>query len=249
MKNTVIALLMTLSLMLAGCTSPEPFTTESPYHGEPIEPVVRVDNFTLFNATGEEWNFKERTEGKVVVIAFLFTNCIDICPIVTENLRWTSAQLTEEERNKTEFITVTVDPWRDDPATMLSWKEGRGTEWSHLSINDVDNESELKAITDVWVNFGVGLWIEDAPSDASNGTQSSNQASNESSSDSNTISNSSGSTTGARHHPDAYSVNHSTGTVLVDHKGLQRVWWGDNDWFPELVLEDIRMLVNASTES
>ena len=55
--------------------------------------------------------------------------------------------------------------------------------------------------------------------------------------------------TSARHHPDAYSVNHSTGTVLVDHRGLQQVWWGDNDWFPELVLEDIRMLIAESNEA
>lgn len=249
MKKTVIALFLTSSLLLSGCFAPESFSDDPDYHGEDIEPVVKVDNFTLYNATGEAWNFAEMTEGKVVVIAFLFTNCIDICPIVTENLRWTSSQLTPEEHNSTEFITLTVDPWRDDPATMLSWKESRGTDWSHLSINDVDNDSQLKAITDVWVNFGVGLWIEEAPSDIQN-NDSSNESNNGTSNDSNneTAENSEPATS-ARHHPDAYSVNHSTGTVLVDHRGLQQVWWGDNDWFPELVLEDIRMLIAESNEA
>jgi cytochrome oxidase Cu insertion factor (SCO1/SenC/PrrC family) len=153
--------------------------------------------------------------------------------------------LTPEEHNSTEFITLTVDPWRDDPATMLSWKESRGTDWSHLSINDVDNDSQLKAITDVWVNFGVGLWIEEAPSDIQN-NESSNDSNNQSS---NEAAENSEPATSARHHPDAYSVNHSTGTVLVDHRGLQQVWWGDNDWFPELVLEDIRMLIAESNEA
>ena len=245
MKKTVIALFLTSSLLLSGCFAPESFSDDPNYHGEDIEPVVKVDNFTLYNATGEAWNFAEMTEGKVVVIAFLFTNCIDICPIVTENLRWTSSQLTPEEHNSTEFITLTVDPWRDDPATMLSWKESRGTDWSHLSINDVDNDSQLKAITDVWVNFGVGLWIEEAPSDIQN-NDSSNESNNQSS---NETAENSEPATSARHHPDAYSVNHSTGTVLVDHRGLQQVWWGDNDWFPELVLEDIRMLIAESNEA
>ena len=245
MKKTVIALFLTSSLLLSGCFAPESFSDDPDYHGEDIEPVVKVDNFTLYNATGEAWNFAEMTEGKVVVIAFLFTNCIDICPIVTENLRWTSSQLTPEEHNSTEFITLTVDPWRDDPATMLSWKESRGTDWSHLSINDVDNDSQLKAITDVWVNFGVGLWIEEAPSDIQN-NESSNDSNNQSS---NETAENSEPATSARHHPDAYSVNHSTGTVLVDHRGLQQVWWGDNDWFPELVLEDIRMLIAESNEA
>ena len=253
MKKTVIALFLTSSLLLSGCFAPESFSDDPDYHGEDIEPVVKVDNFTLYNATGEAWNFAEMTEGKVVVIAFLFTNCIDICPIVTENLRWTSSQLTPEEHNSTEFITLTVAPWRDDPATMLSWKESRGTDWSHLSINDVDNDSQLKAITDVWVNFGVGLWIEEAPSDIQN-NDSSNESNNGTSNDSNNESSNetaenSEPATSARHHPDAYSVNHSTGTVLVDHRGLQQVWWGDNDWFPELVLEDIRMLIAESNEA
>ena len=184
MKKTVIAIFLTSSLLLSGCFAPESFSDDPDYHGEDIEPVVKVDNFTLYNATGEAWNFAEITEGKVVVIAFLFTNCIDICPIVTENLRWTSSQLTPEEHNSTEFITLTLDPWRDDPATMLSWKESRGTDWSHLSINDVDNDSQLKAITDVWVNFGVGLWIEEAPSDIQN-NDSSNESNNGTSNDSN----------------------------------------------------------------
>ncbi|MFL2948935.1 MAG: SCO family protein [Candidatus Poseidoniaceae archaeon] len=246
MQRIVTALFLTLSLLLSGCFAPESFKTESQFHGEDISPVVAVDNFTLNNATGDAWNFGQETDNKVVVIAFLFTNCIDICPIVTENLRWMSSQLTEEEHNATEFITVTVDPWRDDPDTMLAWKEGRGTDWTHLSINDVNNETQLAAITDVWVNFGVGLWIEEAPSDVgennSNNTNESGESdsgnSTEESSDTNT-------TTSGRHHPDAYSVNHSTGTVLVDHTGLQQVWWGDNDWFPELVLEDVQALIEA----
>jgi|TARA_B110000444_G_scaffold230557_1_gene237884 cytochrome oxidase Cu insertion factor (SCO1/SenC/PrrC family) len=248
MRTITTTLLLTASLLVSGCFAPESFVEESPYHGEAIDPVVAVDDFTLNNATGDVWNFAEQTEGKVVVIAFLFTNCIDICPIVTENLRWMSSQLSEEEHNATEFITVTVDPWRDDPATMLDWKEGRGTNWSHLSINDVDNESQMKAITDLWVNFGVGLWIEEVPSDLAE-EESENESSNGSEGNSSEgTSEQSDTTTSARHHPDAYSVNHSTGTVLVDHRGLQQVWWGDNDWFPDLVLEDVQALINARNE-
>ena len=262
MRNVITAFFLTASLLLSGCFAPESFVEESPYNGEAIDPIVAVDDFTLNNATGDAWNFDEQTEGKVVVIAFLFTNCLDVCPIVTENLRWMSSQLTEEEHNATEFITVTVDPWRDDPATMLAWKDGRGTEWTHLSINDVDNETQMKAITDLWVNFGVGLWIEETPSDlATNDSSedSGNETNNTSASDSNEDSDDDAGTdsnatstdqakTSGRHHPDAYNVNHSTGTVLVDHNGLQQVWWGDNDWFPDLVLEDVRTMIAVRGE-
>jgi len=46
-----------------------------------------------------------------------------------------------------------------------------------------------------------------------------------------------------KHHPLAYWVDHTTGTIIVDKQMQQRVWWGDTDWNPELVLEDIEYLV------
>ena len=45
------------------------------------------------------------------------------------------------------------------------------------------------------------------------------------------------------HHPLDYWVDHTTGTIIVDKQMRQRVWWGDTDWNPELVLEDILSLV------
>jgi cytochrome oxidase Cu insertion factor (SCO1/SenC/PrrC family) len=75
----------------------------------------------------------------------------------------------------------------------------------------------FQTIQSVWANFAVGLAIEEITENETN--------------------------TSARHHPDAYSVNHSTGTVLVDSNGMQRVWWGDNDWLTDLVLADIRTLL------
>ena len=85
----------------------------------------------------------------------------------------------------------------------------------------------MKALQDVWINFGVGLTIEeyDANNEVNNDTNNDN------------TSNSS-----ARHHPDDYTVNHETGTILVDRFGHQRVWWGDNDWVLDLVLDDVRYL-------
>ena len=46
-----------------------------------------------------------------------------------------------------------------------------------------------------------------------------------------------------KHHPLTYWVDHTTGTIIVDKQMQQRVWWGDADWIPELVLEDIYKLL------
>ena len=204
--------LLICTLFLAGCFSPAEIDRWTP-KGEMID-SVKVQDFTLTASEGTPWTYSEHGVNTTLVIAFLFTNCIDICPIVTHNMKWVKAQLSDEELNKTTFLTITVDPWRDNISVLHDWKTGTNSEWAHLTSTSNESDSpSMNSLQNVWVNFGVGLTIEEA------GTNSS-----------------------ARHHPDDYTVNHSTGTILVDRFGYQRVWWGDNDWILDLFLEDLRYL-------
>ena len=208
-------------LLLAGCTVPGESDNWTP-HGEPLE-NVRVQDFTLTSSEGTAWTYSEEATNTTLAIAFLFTNCLDICPIVTHNMKWVKSQLTDDELNKTTFLTITVDPWRDNVTTLHEWKTGTNSEWTHLTSSSNDSDSpSMNALQNVWVNFGVGLTIEEYDANANNESNGSNSS--------------------ARHHPDDYTVNHETGTILVDRFGHQRVWWGDNDWVLDLFLEDLRYL-------
>ena len=211
MKKLMLTLLVSTSLFLAGCFSPEQSIDWDP-NGESIDSIT-VDDFTLTTSENTSWSFSEEAENTTVVIAFLFTNCLDICPIVTHNMKWVQTQLTPEEREATTFLTITVDPWRDNVSVLHEWKTGTTSDWTHLTVSNNDTNAEpMQRLQNVWLNFGVGLTIEDTNS------------------------------TEARHHPDDYTVNHETGTVLIDRFGNQRVWWGDNDWVVDLFLEDLRYL-------
>ncbi len=208
-------------LLLAGCTVPGESDNWTP-HGEPLE-NVKVQDFTLTSSEGTAWTYSEEATNTTLAIAFLFTNCLDICPIVTHNMKWVKSQLTDDELNKTTFLTITVDPWRDNVTTLHEWKTGTNSEWTHLTSSSNDSDSpSMNALQNVWVNFGVGLTIEEYDANANNQSNGSNSS--------------------ARHHPDDYTVNHETGTILVDRFGHQRVWWGDNDWVLDLFLEDLRYL-------
>ncbi len=190
---------------------------EGSFHGDLIENGKKVNDFTLITNDNETYNFKQETAGKVTIIAFLFTNCYDICPIVTYNLGMIHESLEQSQLDKIEFLTITVDPWRDNTTTLTEWKLGTKSNWTHLTINDVDEKSsDFKELSDVWANFNVGFTIE------SNQTEQ----------------------TSGRHHPGDYDIEHSTGTVLIDHNGYQRVWWGDYDWIVDLVQEDLLELVS-----
>mgnify|MGYP001357599743 FL=1 len=218
MKKIIITLAMCMMFILPGCINSDN-DTESIFHGDIISDARPISDFTLLTSDNTSYDFKENTEGKVTVIAFLFTNCYDICPVVTYNLRAIHETLNESQLDKIEFLTITVDPWRDNTTILEEWKQSTKSNWTHLTVSDSQqSSSEMSTLAQVWNDFDVGFKIEE------NTTESN---------------------TSGRHHPSSYDYNiaHSTGTVLVDHEGNQRIWWGDYDWIIDLVKEDILNLV------
>ena len=218
MKKIIITLVICMMFILPGCINSDN-DTESIFHGDIISDARPISDFTLLTSDNTSYDFKENTEGKVTVIAFLFTNCYDICPVVTYNLRAIHETLNESQLDKIEFLTITVDPWRDNTTILEEWKQSTKSNWTHLTVSDTQqSSSEMSTLAQVWNDFDVGFKIEE------NTTESN---------------------TSGRHHPSSYDYNiaHSTGTVLVDHEGNQRIWWGDYDWIIDLVKEDILNLV------
>ena len=218
MKKIIITLAMCMMFILPGCINSDN-DTESIFHGDIISDARPITDFTLLTSDNTSYDFKENTEGKVTVIAFLFTNCYDICPVVTYNLRAIHETLNQSQLDKIEFLTITVDPWRDNTTILEEWKQSTKSNWTHLTVSDSQqSSSEMSTLAQVWNDFDVGFKIEE------NTTESN---------------------TSGRHHPSSYDYNiaHSTGTVLVDHEGNQRIWWGDYDWIIDLVKEDILNLV------
>jgi len=215
MKRSIISLVMALIIILPGCMTTDT-EQENPFHGDFID-SRDVNDFDLITSDNQSYNFQQETENKVVIIAFLFTNCYDICPIVTYNLGMIHDTLTQSQKESIEFLTITVDPWRDNITTLSEWKLATQSNWTHLTINNLDSDSEeMQELNGIWNNFDVGLLIEENETTGTSG----------------------------RHHPGDYNVNHTTGTVIVDHLGNQRVWWGDYDWIVDLVKEDLLYLVS-----
>ncbi len=212
LMSRLATILMAFMIFLPGCIESEN-ETKSIFKGEEIDPPVPFRTFELLDGDFLPFNSTE-LEGQVLVIAFLFTNCYDICPIISSNLNWLKGQLGDEIGTNVSILSITVDPWRDTPDVFREYMDRMNLSWPHLTIDNVDEN--ISVMEEVWEDFGVGLEIVE---------NNSNQ-------------------TSARHHPMDYDVDHSTGTVLVDKEGMQRVWWSDAKWMPELVLEDVRQLLN-----
>ncbi len=231
-------LLVVMLLLIPGClggVEPDEF------YGDDIDPPISVDEFVLLDEN-DQYVAMSQFEGKVVVVTFLFTRCPDICPIVSANLAFIAEQLGDQHGSEVQILTITVDPWTDNSSVLEEYSTSRDLAWPHLTGTVEDLEL-------VWLNFDVGLttYNTDVDNDGvADGFDSCPDTPEGEEVDSNGCGKETQQPEGdvvTNHHPLDYWVDHTTGTIIVDKQMMQRVWWGDTDWNPELVLEDIKSLI------
>ncbi len=116
------------------------------------EVKLAIEDFTLTDQSGRNFQFKS-LRGKVVVVAFAYTTCPDVCPLITAALRQVQTHLSNGERQNSHLLTVTTDPEIDSPKVLAGYAKRHGAELSGWSFLTGD-ESTLKS---VWKNFGVGV--------------------------------------------------------------------------------------------
>src|SRR5271165_1420690 len=89
--------------------------------------------------------------GKAVLVTFLYTNCPDVCPLITSNLRVAQNLMGSAVSSKAQIIAVSVDPRGDTPkavAAFLARHEMTGR-MQYL----IGSASQLAR---VWKAWGVG---------------------------------------------------------------------------------------------
>ena len=132
--------------------------TESGAHQVQLVPVerrevrVRIDDFSLTDQNSRSFKFS-KLKGSVVVVAFVYTTCPDVCPLITAALRQVQSNLTTADRKNIQLLTITTDPEIDSPKVLAAYAKRHGAEldtWSFLT----GDEPTLKK---VWKNFGVGV--------------------------------------------------------------------------------------------
>ena len=92
-----------------------PVTSESLKAGV-LSPVMAAPALELAGSDGKPLDL-ERFRGKVVLLAFGFSNCGEVCPITLATLAGARKKLGADAA-AVQVIYVTVDPERDDAAQM-----------------------------------------------------------------------------------------------------------------------------------
>ena len=151
----LLTLSVALCLLLAGCLggeSPHVFNGEEPNVGG------TAFRFTLIDQDNESWSLSD-SEGKVIVLTFMFTRCPDVCLAVTSSMLWVQNNLDEADRDQVQFVSVTVDPWSDTSEVMREYNTSRGAEWPHLTVVDAGGDvgQRYASLETIWGQYGVAL--------------------------------------------------------------------------------------------
>ncbi|MFY0685425.1 MAG: SCO family protein [Balneola sp.] len=76
--------------------------------------------FEVVDQNGEAVTFPDDYKGKYVIMGFIYTNCPDICPLVTQNM--IKVQKALGNPDDVQFLGVTFDPKRDTPSVLKQYK-------------------------------------------------------------------------------------------------------------------------------
>jgi len=74
--------------------------------------------------------------GKAVVLTFIYTTCVDTCPLLTAKMAALQARLGADFARRVFFVSITVDPERDTPAVLKGYGAAHGARfdgWAFLT--------------------------------------------------------------------------------------------------------------------
>lgn len=115
-----------------------------------------IPDVTLTNQNGDSYNFG-KDDGKIKLVEFVYTHCPDICPTTTQKMADLKKDLLKSKvfGNKVEFVTITIDPYRDTPEILKGYMKGfainNDGNWMFLTgekQNIKKDQQKIKQITD-----------------------------------------------------------------------------------------------------
>jgi len=81
--------------------------------------------------------------GKIVVVAFIYTRCADVCPLLTAKMAGLQERLGADFGRNVVFASITVDPERDTPGVLARYARTHRADlpgWTFLTGRRADIE-------------------------------------------------------------------------------------------------------------
>jgi len=94
---------------------------------EPAPPVALTDQ------AGRPFSLEEQ-RGRIVLLDFIFTRCPGPCPILTATHVAVERALPDDLRERSRFVSISVDPARDRPEDLARYAIAHGADLEHWSF-------------------------------------------------------------------------------------------------------------------
>ena len=117
-------------------------------------------NVELTTQDGESVRFfDDLIEDKVVLINFIYTSCVDTCPMETAQLTQVQKILGERLGKDVFFYSISIDPENDTPEVLKEYKDRFRANWTFLTGDSADITELRKKL---------GLYIEEIQDGSNN---------------------------------------------------------------------------------
>jgi len=158
---------------------------------------------------------------KVIALTFLYTSCLDTCPLTAEILHNTYQGL-DTGVDRVAFIAITVDPTRDTVERIHEYSQERDmlNKWSYLT-------GKLADLQQVWEDYYVP--IEPYQVSTGGAQERLNHAAIAAAVESGDLR--------------QYLIGHPAPVYLIDRAGVLRVLHSDATFDSEPIVDDIRLLI------
>jgi copper(I)-binding protein/cytochrome oxidase Cu insertion factor (SCO1/SenC/PrrC family) len=137
-------------------------------------------NVVLSTQDGVEVRFfDDLIEDKVVVVNFIYTTCVDSCPLETAQLTRVQRILGDRVGQDIFFYSITIDPDTDTPAVLKAYREKFGARWTFLTgaeadiillrkklglyIEEIQDGSKNHNVSMIIGNQKTGRWMRRSP--------------------------------------------------------------------------------------
>jgi len=98
---------MLAGLLLSACATP---------------PVETMPPFALVDQSGTTVR-SESLRGHALVVSFVFTTCVEACPLITAQLARLQARVRAEGLERVRFVSITLDPVTDTPEVLRRYAD------------------------------------------------------------------------------------------------------------------------------
>jgi protein SCO1/2 len=136
----IVSLILIL-IILVSCSVFKPA-----FKGQVIEPLAAAPEISMTDQNGNPFQLSAM-RGKVVLVFFGFTNCVDECPLTMAHIKLALESLGDNAKN-VQVVMVSTDPVRDTPQTLQNFLGKFDS--LYLGI-----PGSVDSLTKVWNDYGV----------------------------------------------------------------------------------------------